>query len=267
MADATILIFWLVCVIRGFFRGPVSELFSIAGAIVGLFTADWFYSLLSKVFPRGIGSMQIRDIICFLLVFSGMYLLMIVTGVIAAYLLRLSRTGWINRALGTGLGTVKGVLVVALLLVPLIAFLPGDTAWVAESVILSHAARLSEKVAWAIPSVMQVSFSTHIDGYKQVWQRKQSFLNDHNRCNQKEYTVQAGQGISGRVRLSALRVNIGTGLRCAPQLPPPVIGFGSCPSGFNRSRIPRENRPPQHNRLKTRPPALFSPAAACPVLT
>ncbi|MCB2149003.1 MAG: CvpA family protein [Deltaproteobacteria bacterium] len=169
MADAAILIFWLVCLIRGIFRGPVNELFSIAGVLVGLFAAAFFYPPVSRMLSGWIASSPMRDLTCFLTIFGCMCLLMTVSGVIVTYLLHLRRSGWMNRASGAGLGLLKGMLFVAVLLVPLVSFLPKHSPWIGGSVIFPFENHLSEKMVHLLPSVIREAFSSHIGDYKQSW--------------------------------------------------------------------------------------------------
>lgn len=171
VADDAIVIFWLVCLIRGIFRGPVNELFSIAGALIGLFTASYTFSTFSTVFPGWIGTVQCRHLVGFLILLGFMYLLVTTFGIVATYLLRLRRSGPINRAFGAGIGALKGALIVAVLFVPLVAFLPKNSPWIGESAILPYAERFSEKMVKVIPAQVNIPFTSHVDGYKQSWNR------------------------------------------------------------------------------------------------
>jgi len=171
IADDVILIFWLACLIRGIFRGPANEIFSIAGALIGLFTASHTFLTFSKVLPGWIGTAQFRYLICFLILFGLMYLLTAALGIVATYLFHLRRSGRIMRAFGAGFGAFKGVIVVAVLVVPLVAFLPKNSTWIDESAILPFAERFSENMAKVIPAAIYVPFTSHMDGYKQSWHR------------------------------------------------------------------------------------------------
>lgn len=171
MADAAILIFWLVCLIRGIFRGTVNELFSIVGVLVGLFAAAFLYSPVSRMLSGWIDSSSMRDLTCFLTIFGCMYLLMTVCGVIATYLFHLRRSGWMNRVLGAGLGLLKGMLIVAVLLVPLVSFLPKNSPWISGSVIFPSENHFSEKMIHVLSSAIHEAFSSHIGDYKQAWRR------------------------------------------------------------------------------------------------
>ena len=169
MADAAILIFWLVCLIRGIFRGPVNELFSIAGALGSLFAAAFFYPYFSEVLSARMESEPLRSLACFLALFVSMYMLAVVCGVIATYLMHLRRSGWLSRTVGAGLGLLKGMLVVAVVLIPMVAFLPNQFKWIGRSGIIPYENRLSGKLVLAIPSIIGDPFSSHIKGYEQSW--------------------------------------------------------------------------------------------------
>ena len=169
LADAAILIFWLVCLVRGIFRGPVDELFSIAGALCGLFTAAFSYPYASKVLSVWMESEPMRGLTCFFTLFIGVYILAAVCGVIATYLIRLRRSGWLRRAFGAGLGLLKGMLVVAMILIPLVAFLPHQSIWIGGSEIIPYENRLSARMVQVIPSAIGDPFTSHIKGYKQLW--------------------------------------------------------------------------------------------------
>ena len=178
MTDAAIFAFWMVCLIRGLFRGPVNELFSIAGVLGGLFTAAFTYSAATRVLPGWIGTLQWRSLTCFLLLFGSVYLLLTIAGIVATYLFRLRRSGWISRALGAGLGTLKGMLAVAALLIPLVAFLPTQSTHFGGSILLPFENRLSERLAKVVPAAAHDPFAARIDAFKQSWRRNGAATNE-----------------------------------------------------------------------------------------
>ncbi len=169
MADAAILIFWLVCLVRGIFRGPVNELFSIAGILCGLFTAAFFYPSVAKLLSVWVKSEPVRGLTGFVTLFIGMYMLAAVCGVIATYLMHLGRSGWVGRAFGAGLGLLKGMLVVAVILIPVVAFSPNQSRWIGGSGLIPYENRLSGEMVQVVPSTIGNPFSSHIKGYKQLW--------------------------------------------------------------------------------------------------
>jgi len=168
-ADGAILVFWLVCLIRGVFRGPVNELFAIAGVLGGLFAAAYFYPDFSCVLSGWMDSEPIFYLICFLTLFGGIYLLVAVSGVITIYLFHLRRQGRVNRAFGAGLGILKGIIAVAVLLIPLVAFLPNQSTWMGRSLLIPYEIRLSEKMVQVIPRAIEPLFTSHVHVYKLLW--------------------------------------------------------------------------------------------------
>jgi membrane protein required for colicin V production len=172
MTDTAILTFWLVCLIRGLFRGPVNELFSIAGVLSGLFTAALTFSSALRFLPGWIGAWQWRSLTIFLMLFAGVYLLFSITGIIITYLFSLRRSGWLGRVFGAGFGALKGMLAVGALLVPLVAFLPSQsTHHLSGSILLRLENHLSEKLAHIVPAAVRDPFAARIDDLKRSWLR------------------------------------------------------------------------------------------------
>jgi uncharacterized membrane protein required for colicin V production len=166
MADLAIITFWLFCTVRGVFRGPVVELFSIVGTLCGLVVAGRLYLSLSAFIPAGVATAQLRRVAVFLLVLALVYVLLSIVGVITRYLLQLHRKGWLIRLSGASLGMCKGVLLVAVLLIPLIAFFPQKAVWFGRGTIFAYEERLSETIVRAVPGEMKERFQAHINGSK-----------------------------------------------------------------------------------------------------
>jgi membrane protein required for colicin V production len=167
MADALIVIYWLICAIRGTFRGAIKEVFSIVGILSGLVAAAWLYLPLAAVIPDGIVSDLPREMISFFFIFGMTFFLLSVSGVIVGYLARLSQTGWLNRAFGVSLGFLKGILVVALLLVTLFAYFPQKASWFVQSTLFPYETLLAEKIADVTPAILHRQLSAHIDVFEQ----------------------------------------------------------------------------------------------------
>jgi uncharacterized membrane protein required for colicin V production len=106
-----------------------------------------------------------------------MYFMVTIFGIIANYLLQFRRSGLVIRALGSGFGALKGALVVAVLLVPIVAFLPKNSTWIGESVILPYVDLLSERMVQVSPEAIHDPFTSHMDGYKQSWHRNGELSN------------------------------------------------------------------------------------------
>jgi len=163
VADVVILIFLMVFLIRGAFRGPLVEMFSAAGTLCGLLVACRFYSSLEALIPVDIGSDQLRRVIVFLLLFVAMHVFLSMVGVVAQYLAELRRTGWLIRLSGAGLGICNGILLIAVFLVPLITFFPQQSARIGRGNISTFEKRLSETIVKAVPGDLRDQFLAHVD--------------------------------------------------------------------------------------------------------
>jgi len=172
MADLTIIIFWLFCMARGVFRGPVVELFSIVGTLCGLVVAGRYYQSLSAFIPAEVTTAQLRRVAVFLLVLALVYVLWSIAGFITRYLLQLPHKGWLIRLSGASLGMCKGVLLVAVLLIPLVAFFPQKALWIGRSNIFSYEERLSDTIVRAVPGELRDLFQSHIDDARHSSQKR-----------------------------------------------------------------------------------------------
>jgi membrane protein required for colicin V production len=163
MVDAAIILLWLICLVRGLFRGPFKELFSIVGVVVGLIAAAWIYSPLATAVPGAIGTEHLRRAVSFLLVFISVFLLLNVSGIIVVYLMNPDRPGWLIRTFGAGLGLLKGVLIIGVLLVPLVVFFPQKASWVSQSAIIRYENGIAEGIVHFTPVILHRQFSSHLE--------------------------------------------------------------------------------------------------------
>jgi membrane protein required for colicin V production len=163
MVDAAIIILWLICLIRGLFRGPLKELFSIAGFVIGLVAAAWVYTPLATAVPGAVGPEHLRRVISFLLSFISVFLLLNVTGIVVVYLMDPGRSGWLIRTFGAGLGLLKGVLIIVVLLVPLVVFFPQKASWFRRSAIIRYENGLAEGIVHLTPVILHRQFSSHLE--------------------------------------------------------------------------------------------------------
>ncbi len=70
MVDFLLIIFCVVCLIRGILREPVNESISIAGIVAGLMVASAYYTKISFFLFSWIDNLQMRSLCGFLLFFG-----------------------------------------------------------------------------------------------------------------------------------------------------------------------------------------------------
>jgi membrane protein required for colicin V production len=113
--------------IRGFMKGLVIELATLAGLILGIIASFYFASdlgeLLRQYFSFGASAARI---IASILIFTGVMLIAWLIGKAIEKTVELIALGWLNKLLGAVVGIVKGAVVAALLLYVVVYFDTGE---------------------------------------------------------------------------------------------------------------------------------------------
>jgi membrane protein required for colicin V production len=90
--------------------------------------------------------------------------------VIVNDLLKIDFLTWVKRTLGAGIGIIKGVLLVSVLLLVFTAFLPKGTPIIKDSLFSSYITSLSEKIARIVSKEMRHKYVAKIGAYKKSWE-------------------------------------------------------------------------------------------------
>ncbi len=117
--DIIFLLILLILVVRGAFRGFITEISLMAAPLLGILFAVLFSNLLVNVVALVTGAKESiwNHIIAFLIIFLLVYLLVFfIQGLLLDIVGRLNLHN-LDRALGIVLGLVEGVLVIAILLI------------------------------------------------------------------------------------------------------------------------------------------------------
>jgi len=162
------------CLIRGIFRGLIKELSSIIGVVSGFYAAYSYYPLISKFLKRWIADTGYANILACLILFIGIYITISIAGVLIKYLMNIVFLGWTDRICGLIFGTLKGVLIVSVIVVMLTAFLPKNSAILKDSLIARHTMVISATMVRVASVDMKKLFKDHLKELKQSWQRKKT---------------------------------------------------------------------------------------------
>ncbi len=170
LLDIIIVVILGFCVIRGFFRGIVKELSSIIGVLGGFYAGYTYYRELGILLAKWISNTAYLNILSFAIIFCGVFAFILILAVIIKYLLKIASLGWIDHVGGTGFGFVKGILLSAVLLFVLTAFLPKGVPFIKNSLLSPHVTVVSEKMAKVVPKNLKSMFSVKIDELKKKWE-------------------------------------------------------------------------------------------------
>ena len=170
--DLTIIVILCFCFIRGVFTGLIRELFSTTGVLAGFLAASTCYMEVAKSLSRWISDASKLKILSFLSIFFGFLIAMSILGRIAKNLLKIDFVSGIDCTFGAGVGIIKGVLIVSVLLLTLTAFLPKEASIIKNSLLSSNFTSISGKMAMIVSKDMRHEFLSKILPYKNVWKNK-----------------------------------------------------------------------------------------------
>ena len=131
--DIIILIALGAGVIIGFMKGFIRQLASILGLIVGLLAAKALYtSLAVKLCPTVTDSMTVAQILAFVIIWIAVPLIFTLVASVLTRAMEAVSLGWLNRLLGAGLGALKYLLLVGLV-VCVIQFIDADSQLISQT--------------------------------------------------------------------------------------------------------------------------------------
>ena len=167
--DILIIVILGYSLVRGLFRGLVKEVSSLIGVLGGFYAAYTYYKVLAGLLAGLIHDTSYLYILSFLIIFSGVLIIVGVLGVIIKYVLNISFLGWADRIGGVVFGVLKGILIVSILFITLTAFLPKGTAFIKNSELAPHVSWISEKLAEVVSKEMKLDFKAKLGELKKAW--------------------------------------------------------------------------------------------------
>ncbi len=161
-ADWVIVAVVLLNVISAAVQGFFAEALSMAGLVVGYIIAAWQYRGLADWFMTFLKNAWLADIFSFLIIFFVILLLFGVAARVARKLMKAAGLSGFDRFLGALLGVVKGVLVVAVVLMGMTAFTPTSTM-LKTSVLAPYFLVVGRAAIWVAPADLRARFNEGLD--------------------------------------------------------------------------------------------------------
>lgn len=126
--DIIILVIVGIGAVLGFIKGFIKQLASLLGLIVGLLAAKALYaSAAEKLCPALTDSMTFAQILAFVLIWIAVPLAFTLIAALLTKAMEAVSLGWVNRWLGLGLGALKYLLLVSLL-IGVLEFIDSDNS-------------------------------------------------------------------------------------------------------------------------------------------
>ncbi len=170
--DFTLIAVFGYCLGRGVFRGLVKELSSIIGVMGGFYAAYSYYPLLAKSLSSWITNRGYLNILSFLILFIGIYLVVSFTGVVIKHLMNIAFLGWTDRVCGALFGSLKGFLIIAIMVLMLTTFLPKNAMILQRSIVTQNMMQFSATFVRVVPEDMKKGFRAKMKKLKKTWQAR-----------------------------------------------------------------------------------------------
>jgi membrane protein required for colicin V production len=167
VADWIILAVLAISVIGAAVEGFFHAALHLAGLVVGFLLAAWQYHRLAEWFAPHLKSPWFGDIAAFLIIFFAVLIVAGFAGRLAQWLMKKAGLSTIDRVLGAVLGLVRGVLVVAIVLIAMAAFAPAEK-WLAESELAPYFLVGGRAAVWLAPSELRQRFYQGLDYLRRV---------------------------------------------------------------------------------------------------
>ncbi len=162
LADWLIALVIVLNVVSAAIQGFFSEALSMAGLVIGYIVAAWQYHRLAEWLASFLKSEWLAEIFGFLIIFFAVVLLFSIAGRIARWVMKEAGLSGFDRFLGALLGLVKGVFMVAVILMGLTAFTP-TSKMLQNSVLAPYFLVVGRAAIWVAPSELRARFYQGLD--------------------------------------------------------------------------------------------------------
>ena len=176
--DIAILVLLGWGLVRGFYRGIISELCSLLGVGVGFWAAYHWYEGWAQSFSGWVTNPESTwvthpeylKVAAFIIVFAFIYFCVSVSGWGLKTLLKVAKLGFLDRMLGTAFGIFKMVLVSSIIIMAFTIFYPeGEATIVEESRTAPYVMTVGERMVRFIPPDWRQDFRARLNGLKINW--------------------------------------------------------------------------------------------------
>jgi membrane protein required for colicin V production len=138
----------------------------------GFYAAYSYYPLLAKPLANWIANPGYLNIISFLILFVSIYLVVSFTGVVIKHLMNIAFLGWTDRVCGALFGSLKGLLIIAILVLMLTTFLPKNAMILQRSIVTQNMMQFSAAFVRVVPEDMKKGFRAKMKELKKTWQAR-----------------------------------------------------------------------------------------------
>jgi len=136
-------------------RGMVREVLSLAGWVLAFFVAKTYTLELAPLLPKAIPTQTLQYLAAFVILFLATLLISALLSIALSQIFKTVGLGWLDSVLGGFLGTLRGVLIVGILVfLGGLTELPKEPAWRSAMFSAPLEAMVTSAYPWIPPAIV-----------------------------------------------------------------------------------------------------------------
>lgn len=171
--DIIFLILIGVSVLYSFIRGLVREIFSLLAIILGFFGASHTYPTFASWLEKWMANETLAQILAFAILFVLIAFSLSLLGRVLSRLVKKMDLSWADRLGGGAFGFLKAILLIAIILLVLTAFLPSRSKLISESRVSPVALSITRQLSYLIPLKFRSLYTGKEKELKKYWATKE----------------------------------------------------------------------------------------------
>lgn len=167
--DVVLVVLAGALLVVGLYKGLVRILVGIAAFLLALSLAALFHVELARRFTDGEPPGAVAGLVAYVCIFLAV---MLAGGLVALLLRRLMKAamlGWADRLGGAALGLLAAVLFAALILMPLVAYLPGTGDVLGGSLLAPYVIAVADGIENLMPADFTERYREGVERIKRRW--------------------------------------------------------------------------------------------------
>jgi membrane protein required for colicin V production len=150
-------------------RGLIREIFSLLAIILGFFGASYGYSWAAEWLKGWVKQETVAQVLGFVVLFLLVALGVSLLGRLLSKAIHKGGLGWADRMGGAAFGILKAILLIAIILLVLTAFLPPKSKLLLESKISPAALSIARGLSFLVPEKFQSLYAQKERELKKYW--------------------------------------------------------------------------------------------------
>lgn len=156
-------------VIYSLIRGLVREIFSFLAIVLGFFAASYGSAAMATWLRRWVEHETLAQILGFAILFVLVAFCISLLGKLLSRLMKKMDLGWADRTAGAAFGFLKAILLVAIILLVLTAFLPPKSKILSESQVSPIALNIARGLSFLVPEKLRTLYSEKEKELMKYW--------------------------------------------------------------------------------------------------